>query len=78
MAEAENEWGTITKRGSRVFTWSREMNASEITQHLKAQAGDSYKRILINHGAREPVQGVKIAELKKLQKQIRSDYPLAL
>jgi 3-methyladenine DNA glycosylase AlkD len=54
------------------------MTASKVLSQLKAQAGPSYKKILMNHGANEPVFGVKIANLKKLQKQIKCDYPLAL
>ncbi len=54
------------------------MIASEVVKQLEAQDGASYKKILINHGANEPVLGVKIADLKKIQKQIKKDYPLAL
>ena len=54
------------------------MTASEIVSKLKQMGSDSYKRILVNHGANEPVLGIKIAELKKLQKQLRPDRPLAL
>lgn len=54
------------------------MTASKILQQLKAQGGESYRKILINHGAKEPVLGVKIADLKKLQKQLKNEYTLAL
>ncbi|MCA9048741.1 MAG: DNA alkylation repair protein [Planctomycetaceae bacterium] len=54
------------------------MTAAEIVQQLEESAGASYRKILINHGATEPVLGVKISELKKLQKQFRGNYPLAL
>jgi len=39
---------------------------------------DSYKRVLLNHGVNEPVIGVKIEELKKLQKRIKKHYQLSL
>ena len=54
------------------------MTASTIVKQLKSQASESYKRILINHGAQGPVLGVKIADLKKLQKQLKREYALAL
>lgn len=47
-------------------------------QRLQSLGTPQYKRILINHGANEPVFGVKIEELKKIQKQVRKDYQLAL
>jgi 3-methyladenine DNA glycosylase AlkD len=54
------------------------MTAAEITKELQALGTEPYKRILMNHGAKEPVYGVKIEELKKYQKRIKKDYQLAL
>lgn len=54
------------------------MTATEIVKQLSALAEPSYKKILVNHAAEEPVLGVKIAELKKFQKRIKIDYRLAL
>lgn len=54
------------------------MTAVEIVRELEQLGSESYKRILINHGAREPVLGVKIEALKKIQKRARKDYRLAL
>ena len=54
------------------------MTATEIVKQLESSASASYKKILVKHGAAEPVLGVKISELKQLQKQIKSDYQLAL
>jgi 3-methyladenine DNA glycosylase AlkD len=34
--------------------------------------------VLLNHGIKEPVFGVKIEELKKIQKRVKKDYHLAL
>lgn len=53
------------------------MIAAEIVKQLEGLTNASYRKILMNHGAEEPVLGVKIAELKKLQKQIKKDYQLA-
>jgi len=54
------------------------MTAAEIMSELKALGRDSYKKVLLNHGIREPVFGVKIEEMKKIQKRVKKDYRLAL
>jgi 3-methyladenine DNA glycosylase AlkD len=54
------------------------MTADEIVQQLKPLGAESYKKVLQKHGIQEPVFGVKIEELKKIQKRIKKDYQLAL
>jgi 3-methyladenine DNA glycosylase AlkD len=54
------------------------MTAIEIVDQLKPLGKDSYKKVLFDHGIREPVFGVKIEDLKKIQKRIKKDYRLAL
>jgi 3-methyladenine DNA glycosylase AlkD len=54
------------------------MNATDIVKQLKTLGSDSYKKVLLNHGIKEPFYGVKIEELKKFQKKIKMDYQLAL
>jgi 3-methyladenine DNA glycosylase AlkD len=54
------------------------MTAKEILQQLQPLGLDSYKKVLLNHGIKEPVFGVKIEELKKFQKRIKKNYQLAL
>src|SRR5437879_679972 len=54
------------------------MTANEIVEQLKLLGLDSYKRVLLNHGVKEPVYGVKIEEMKKIQKRVKKDYRLAL
>ena len=54
------------------------MNAQSILEELKPLGRDSYKRILFNHGVKEPCLGVKIEDLKKIQKRVKKDYHLAL
>src|SRR4026208_534988 len=54
------------------------MTAREILEELKPLGRDGYKRVLHNHGVKEPIFGVKIEELKKIQKRIKRDYQLAL
>jgi 3-methyladenine DNA glycosylase AlkD len=54
------------------------MTAAEIVTQLESLGSEPYKKILQNHGAKEPVLGVKIEHLKKIQKPIKKDYRLAL
>ena len=54
------------------------MTAAQIVKQLEPLGSASYRKILMNHGIKEPLLGVKISELKKFQKQIKCDYRLAL
>ena len=54
------------------------MNAKDILAEIKRLGQESYKKILLNHGAKEPCYGVKVEELKKIQNRIKMDYRLAL
>lgn len=54
------------------------MNAQAILDELRPLGRDSYKKVLLNHGVREPFFGVKIEDLKRIQKRIKKDYQLAL
>ena len=54
------------------------MTAKEIVAELKPLGRDSYKKVLLNHGVQEPFFGVKIEDLKKIQKRVKKDYQLAL
>jgi len=54
------------------------MTAKEILEEIKPLGRESYKKVLLNHGVKEPFFGVKIEDLKKIQKRIKKDYRLAL
>jgi 3-methyladenine DNA glycosylase AlkD len=54
------------------------MTADEIVEQLKPLGSDAYKSVLRKHGVQEPVFGVKVEDLKKIQKRIKKDYRLAL
>src|SRR3954454_16872941 len=54
------------------------MTAAEIVQELKPLGSESIKKVLLKHGIQEPLLGVKVEELKKIQKKIKMDYQLAL
>src|SRR6185295_8188793 len=54
------------------------MTAAEIVEELKPLGSESIKKVLLKHGIKEPLLGVKVEELKKIQKRIKKDYQLAL
>jgi 3-methyladenine DNA glycosylase AlkD len=54
------------------------MNAEEILAEIRPLGLESYKATMLRHGVPEPLFGVKIEELKKVQKRIKKDYQLAL
>jgi 3-methyladenine DNA glycosylase AlkD len=54
------------------------MTAKTILAEIKPLGKLSYKKVLFNHGVSEPCFGVKVEELKKIQKRIKKDYQLAL
>jgi 3-methyladenine DNA glycosylase AlkD len=52
--------------------------AQEILDELQPLGRESYKKVMLQHGANEPIFGVKIEDMKKIQKRIKKDYQLAL
>jgi 3-methyladenine DNA glycosylase AlkD len=53
------------------------MTVKEIMTELKSLGSDSVKKIFLNHGMKEPLFGVKVGDLKTIQKKIKKDYQLA-
>jgi 3-methyladenine DNA glycosylase AlkD len=54
------------------------MTAKEIIAEIKPLGSEGYKRVIFNHGVKEPCFGVKISELQKIVKRVKRDYQLAL
>ena len=54
------------------------MTAHDVVAELKTYATGQTKKTWMNHGAKEPCLGVKIEDMKKIQKRIMMDYQLAL
>lgn len=52
--------------------------AAEVLEELVSMGSESTKKTLMKHGATEPFHGVKIEDLKKIQKRIKKDHALAL
>lgn len=54
------------------------MTADEVLAELSTLGNETTKKVLMRHGAREPFYGVKIEDLKKIQKRVKKDHALAL
>lgn len=54
------------------------MTAKDIVAELKKLGNPQTKKTWMNHGAKEPCLGVKVEDMKKIQKRVKTDYQLAL
>ena len=54
------------------------MTLDVIMEELQAKGNESYKTIFMRHGAVEPLYGVKVDDLKKIQRNLKKDYDLAM
>jgi 3-methyladenine DNA glycosylase AlkD len=54
------------------------MTKQDVLEELKVLGSPSVRKVLLNHRVGEPCYGVKIGDLKKLQKRIKRDHELAL
>jgi hypothetical protein len=54
------------------------MTADEVLDELSTLGSPSVKKLLMKHGAREPFHGVKVGDLKPIQKRIKKNHELAL
>jgi 3-methyladenine DNA glycosylase AlkD len=53
------------------------MTAADVLRTLRPLGSETYANTLRKHGVPDPVFGVKIEELKKIQKKVKKDYQLA-
>lgn len=54
------------------------MNIQEVMSELQKFGDSNIKKVLIKHGAKEPIFGVKVADLKQILKKTKKDHTLAL
>jgi len=54
------------------------MNAQDILIKLEAFGDERTKNTLIKHGAKEPLFGIKVADLKKILKKTKKNHELSL
>ncbi|MBN8853789.1 MAG: DNA alkylation repair protein [Sphingobacteriales bacterium 50-39] len=53
------------------------MTVKEIMTQLESLGSQQIKNILLKHGVKEPFFGVKVGDMKPIQKRIKKDYQLA-
>ena len=53
------------------------MTSKEVMSQLEKMANPQIKAILLKHGITEPLLGVKIGDMKPIQKKIKKDYELS-
>src|SRR3954467_13797555 len=54
------------------------MTTAEVVAELKKLGTAQTKKMWMTHGAQEPCFGVKVEDMKKIQKRVKMDYQLAL
>ncbi len=54
------------------------MTTKEVLKELESMGNPGTKKVLTNHGAKEPFFGVKVQDLKKIVKKVKKDHDLAL
>lgn len=54
------------------------MTTKEALKELEGYGDDATKKMMMNNGAKEPLFGVKIADLKKIVKKVKKDHKLSL
>lgn len=54
------------------------MTTQQIMTELQSMGSEGIKRICLNHGAREPLFGVKVQDLKIIQKKVKKNHELSL
>jgi 3-methyladenine DNA glycosylase AlkD len=54
------------------------MTTAQVMDELKKKGSENIKKIFLNHGANQNCFGVKVADLKVIQKKIKKDNKLAL
>lgn len=54
------------------------MTKDEVMLYLKEHGNEQTKKIYMSHGAKEPLYGIKLGDLKDLKKKIKTDHKLAL
>jgi 3-methyladenine DNA glycosylase AlkD len=77
----QNLQGNAVCRFCLLFLIWRKQNAmtsAQVLSELKTMGSESIRRILSKHGAPPQQYGVKVEDLKKIQKKVKKDYALSL
>ena len=70
--------GAKTQRQATGAAQDPRARANEVLAELQALGAPSIKKVLLNHGIPEPLFGVRVGDMKPIQKRIKTDYALAL
>lgn len=54
------------------------MTVDDVLKELETYGNEGTKKVLVKHGAKEPFFGVKVQDLKKIQKKVKKDHELSL
>lgn len=54
------------------------MTVDEVLAELQRMGTEQTKKTFLRHGAKEPLYGVKVGDLKLIQKRVKKDHQLAL
>jgi len=54
------------------------MTTEQIMKELERKGSESIRKIFLNHGAKGPMFGVKVGDLKVIQKKVKKDHQLAM
>ena len=54
------------------------MTIEQVMKELEKKGSESIKKIFLNHGAKGPLFGVKVGDLKVIQKKVKKDHKLAM
>ena len=54
------------------------MTLDEVMKELESYGNEGTKKVLLKHGAKEPFFGVKVGDMKKIQKKVKKDHELSL
>lgn len=54
------------------------MTKEEVLKELESYGNEGTKRVYLNHGAKEPLFGVKVGDLKKIVKKVKKNHQLSL
>ncbi len=52
--------------------------SADVIHELSQLGSESIKKVLVKHGAKEPFYGVKVEDLKKIQKRVKANQSMAL
>jgi 3-methyladenine DNA glycosylase AlkD len=54
------------------------MTTEQVMKELEKKGSESIKKIFRNHGNEGPMFGVKVSDLKVIQKKVKKDHELAM